>query len=104
MGNARAAVAAPDPVWVCRESGAVAMTWSAISPTGHFDSMEWRRPNYVPAAELPNPIDAVALLDGPANAEDLADDAPLEGVDVEFLPPPDAPAAEADASKPAKSV
>lgn len=51
---ARASVSAPDPVWVCRESGTVAIEWSAISPAGAFDSLEWRRPNYVPQAQLPN--------------------------------------------------
>lgn len=62
---ARAAVAAPDPVWVCGESGEVATVWSAISPAGAFDSLEWRRPNFVPLAELPNPVDPAALLEGP---------------------------------------
>ncbi len=81
---ARAAVAPPDPVWVCRESGAVATRWSAISPAGAFDSMDWRRPNYVPLAELPNPVDPTALLEGPA------DQTPMEEVEAELLPAPDA--------------
>jgi len=88
---ARAAVAAPDPVWVCRESGAVATRWSAISPAGAFDSMDWRRPNYVPPAELPNAVDTAALLEGPA------DEAPLETVDAELLPAPES--AEPEAAK-----
>lgn len=84
---ARAAVAAPDPVWVCQESGAVVTTWSAISPAGAFDSLEWRRPNYVPLAELPNPVDPELLLEGPAEEE-----AAVEVVEAELLPEPDAAA------------
>lgn len=83
---ARAAVAAPDPVWVCADSGAVATIWSAISPSGAFDSMEWRRPNYVPLAELPNPVDPVALLDSMAEAEAI--EAEIEVVEAELLPSP----------------
>lgn len=86
---ARAAVAAPDPVWVCAESGAVATTWSAISPSGAFDSMEWRRPNYVPLAELPNPVDPVALLESMAEAEAI--EAEVEVVEAELLPPSSTP-------------
>ena len=83
---ARASVAPPDPVWVCRESGAVATQWSAISPAGHFDSMDWRRPSYVPLAELPNPVDPTALLEGPD--EEMPEGEPVEVVDVELLPAP----------------
>ena len=86
---ARAAVAPPDPVWVCNESGAVATEWSAISPTGHFDSMEWRRPSYVPLAQLPNPVDPALLLEGP-EAEAEAMEADVETVEAELLPAPDA--------------
>lgn len=84
---ARAAVAAPDPVWVCRESGEVATRWSAISPSGAFDSMEWRRPAYVPLAELPNPVDPAALLED-QTGEEAADEA-VETVEAELLPAPD---------------
>ncbi len=84
---ARAAVAPPDPVWVCRESGEVATRWSAISPAGAFDSMDWRRPNFVPAADLPNPVDPVALLEAPLMAQQV------EVVEAELLPAPDASAA-----------
>lgn len=79
---ARAANAAPDPVWVCSESGEVVVKWSAISPSGAFDSLEWRRPNYVPVGLLSNPVDAEALL------EDHHDGRDPELVDAELLPAP----------------
>ena len=79
---ARASNAAPDPVWVCSESGDVVVKWSAISPSGGFDTLEWRRPNYVPVGLLSNPVDAEALL------EDHHEDRDPELVDAELLPPP----------------
>jgi len=92
---ARASVAAPDPVWVCAETGAVATRWSAISPAGAFDSMTWRRPNFVPLSELPNPVDPTALLEGPEETPD-----PTEVVEAELLPAPDA----ANDPEPAKTA
>lgn len=101
---ARAAVAAPDPVWVCRESGEVATVWSAISPAGAFDSLDWRRPNYVPLDQLPNPVDPTALLEGPeADAPETPEpepDAELEVVEAELLPGPEPVKANAEASEP----
>lgn len=82
---ARAANAAPDPVWVCAESGQVAVRWSAISPSGAFDSLEWRRPNFVPVDLLSNPVDAEALLESPDAEMGEIEPAPA---DAELLPPP----------------
>jgi uncharacterized membrane-anchored protein len=79
---ARASNAAPDPVWVCSDSGDVVVKWSAISPSGGFDTLEWRRPNYVPLELLSNPVDAEALL------EDHHDEREPEPVDAELLLPP----------------
>lgn len=94
---ARAAVAAPDPVWVCAETGAVSTTWSAISPAGAFDSMEWRRPNYVPLAELQNPVDPVALLESMEDDAANADQAELEVVEAELIEAESTPAESAGA-------
>lgn len=94
---ARAASAAPDPVWVCAESGAVATRWSAISPAGAFDTMAWRRPNYVPPAELPNAVDPASLLEAP-----VGEPAP-EVVDAELLPSPGA-IAETPSETPPKTL
>ena len=96
---ARASVAPPDHVWVCRESGAVATQWSPISPTGHFDSMDWRRPSYVPLTELPNPVDPITLLDSPEVA--MQNCKPVETVDIEFLPAPNSVDATATNKAPA---
>lgn len=59
---AQASISAPDPAWVCRETGTVAINWSAISPAGAFDSLEWKRPNYIPSAQLPNAPDPSLLI------------------------------------------
>lgn len=89
---ARAANAAPDPVWVCSESGEVVVDWSAISPSGAFDTLEWRRPNYVPVGLLSSPVDAEALL------EDHHDNPDIELVDAELLPAPVGQGADHDVS------
>lgn len=44
----RAAVAPPDPAWVCGSCGAVATHWSAdCGACGSFDSIDWRVPRHV---------------------------------------------------------
>jgi len=44
----RAAVAPPDPAWVCDGCGAVATAWSAdCGACGRFDSLTWRVPRHV---------------------------------------------------------
>ena len=46
----RAAVAPPDPAWVCDSCGAVATRWSAnCGSCGSFDSLGWRLPRRVGA-------------------------------------------------------
>jgi HemY protein len=57
MWLARAADADPDPAWVCRECGAVAVDWSAACPSCEaFDSLEWRVPSHVPPLSLRGPL------------------------------------------------
>ncbi len=49
----RAAVAPPDPTWVCDTCGAVAARWSAdCGACGAFDSLTWRVPRHVGPASL----------------------------------------------------
>jgi HemY protein len=60
----RAAVAPPDPVWLCAECSGETHEWSALCPhCGAFDSLDWKRPARalpvlappVPTATLPPP-------------------------------------------------
>ena len=49
----RAAVAPPDPSWVCDTCGAVATRWSAdCGACATFDSLNWRVPRHVGSANL----------------------------------------------------
>ncbi len=49
----RAAVAPPDPTWVCDSCGAVTARWSAdCGACGNFDSLTWRVPRRVGALSL----------------------------------------------------
>ncbi len=44
----RAALAGPDPTWVCDSCGNAAETWSALCGNcGGFDTFKWRRPPHV---------------------------------------------------------
>ena len=99
----RAAVAPPDPTWVCDSCGAVAARWSAhCGACGSFDSLTWRVPRHVgPRAlgggDLPQ-IAAKAPIAGQAHpAASLPEVTPLPGP-PDRVKPAAAPAA---AAKPA---
>ena len=56
---ARAAVAAPDPAWVCEQCGAVSAEWSPLCRRcDAFDGLVWRAPE---RAATPAPLPALAL-------------------------------------------
>lgn len=68
----RAAVAPPDPAWVCDNCGAVATRWSAnCGSCQAFDSLGWRLPRRVgviAAAEAPGDLPLIAARAAPATA------------------------------------
>ncbi|MBW7851833.1 MAG: heme biosynthesis protein HemY [Rhodospirillales bacterium] len=56
---AKAAAAAPDPIWLCRQCGGVAPRWSSLCPTCHaLDGIAWSDPLHPPPA-LPAAAPAV---------------------------------------------
>jgi HemY protein len=87
----RAAVAPPDPAWVCDRCGAVATRWSAnCGSCQSFDSLDWRLPRRVSALSAADAVEregALALIAAKAPPAAVPSPAPAVAGSSTAVPP-----------------